>query len=382
VAVKVKERKGKWWVFIDHNGRRKAKCVGDRRSANQVAEKIRAKLALGEFGLVSDRDRRPFDTYFRDWLETYVRAHCKPSTYACYETAFRIYLAPAFGQKDITEITREEVKRLTYEMLAAGKSRNSVKAMVAPLSEMFNHAVEDGHLTSNPAARIMRRTRSEQGEQRDRVNFLTREEVARLLDTCQREFRAYYPFVLCLVRTGVRVGEASALQWTDVDMVQRFADVRKTMKHGKVTTPKSGRGRRVDLSAQLTEGLRALSVERKEEKLRLGWTEMPPWVFITAAGTPFDVDNFRRRIWPKLFAKAGLRQVRIHDLRHTYASLLIAQGETLAYIRDQMGHHSIRVTVDTYGHLVPGGNKAAVDRLDDAPDATVRNPAATATRGS
>jgi integrase len=68
--------------------------------------------------------------------------------------------------------------------------------------------------------------------------------------------------------------------------------------------------------------------------------------------------------------------------RHTYASLLIDQRESLTYIRDQMGHHSIRVTVDTYGHLVPGGNKAAVDRLDDAPDATVRNPAATATRGS
>ena len=89
-------------------------------------------------------------------------------------------------------------------MLAAGKSRNSVKAMVAPLSEMFNHAVEDGHLISNPAARIMRRTRSEQGGQHDRINFLTRDEVARLLDTCQREFCACYPFVLCLARTGVR----------------------------------------------------------------------------------------------------------------------------------------------------------------------------------
>ena len=106
MAVKVRERKDKWWVFIDHNGHRKAKCVGDRRSAIQVAEKIRAKLALGEFGFVGDRDRRPFDTYFRNWLETYVRGNCKPSTYACYETAFRVYLAPAFGQKDIARVRR------------------------------------------------------------------------------------------------------------------------------------------------------------------------------------------------------------------------------------------------------------------------------------
>jgi integrase len=98
---------------------------------------------------------------------------------------------------------------------------------------------------------------------------------------------------------------------------------------------------------------------------------------VNEAGNPIDADSFRARVWPKLFQKAQVRQVRIHDLRHTYASLLIAQGESLAYIRDQMGHHSIRVTVDTYGHLVPSGNKAAVDRLDAAHDATIRNLSAT-----
>jgi integrase len=80
---------------------------------------------------------------------------------------------------------------------------------------------------------------------------------------------------------------------------------------------------------------------------------------------------------------AELRKIRrgINDLRHTYASLLIGQGESLAYVKDQVGHHSIRVTVDTYGHLVPGGNKAAADRLDDAPAATSRNPDATSRAG-
>jgi integrase len=79
-------------------------------------------------------------------------------------------------------------------------------------------------------------------------------------------------------------------------------------------------------------------------------------------------------VWPKLIAKTGLRRFRIHDLRHTYASLLIQNGESLAYVRDQLGHQSIQLTVDTYGHLVPGGNKQAVDRLDEA---TIRNPDAT-----
>jgi len=81
-------------------------------------------------------------------------------------------------------------------------------------------------------------------------------------------------------------------------------------------------------------------------------------------GTIVDPDNFRKRVWPKLLPKAGLRRIRIHDLRHTFASLLIQQGESLVYVKEQMGHHSIRVTVDVYGHLVPGGNKQAVDKLD------------------
>ena len=85
-------------------------------------------------------------------------------------------------------------------------------------------------------------------------------------------------------------------------------------------------------------------------------------------------ENLRKRVFYRCLAKAGLRQVRIHDLRHTYASLLIQQGESLAYIKDQLGYHSIQVTVDIYGHLVPGGNTAAVDRLDDA---SIRNLSAT-----
>ncbi|MBN2468994.1 MAG: tyrosine-type recombinase/integrase [Deltaproteobacteria bacterium] len=80
-------------------------------------------------------------------------------------------------------------------------------------------------------------------------------------------------------------------------------------------------------------------------------------------------------MFDKALEKAQLRRIRVHDLRHTFASLLIQAGESLPYVRDQLGHHSIRVTVDIYGHLAPGGNKEAVDRLDD--DATIRNLYAT-----
>jgi integrase len=111
-----------------------------------------------------------------------------------------------------------------------------------------------------------------------------------------------------------------------------------------------------------------LRTERKKKALRDGMSDMPQWVFLSENNTHMDQDNIRRRAFARCLERAGLRKVRIHDLRHSYASLLIEQGESLAYIRDQMGHHSIQVTVDIYGHLVPGANKEAVDKLDDFND--------------
>ena len=94
---------------------------------------------------------------------------------------------------------------------------------------------------------------------------------------------------------------------------------------------------------------------------------MAEWVFITGGGNRVDGDNLRNRVFYRLLEKADVRQVRLHDLRHTYASLLIQPGESLAYVRDQLGHSSIQVTVDVYGHLVPSANRAVVDRLDAVP---------------
>src|SRR5262249_50406418 len=163
MAVKVKHHKGKWWVFIDHKGKRKAKCVGSRQAAETAAKKIEAKLTLGDFTLLDEKPRRPFDAYFKNWLDTYVKAHCKERTYDLYADVLRIYLLPHFGQKDIAAITREEVKRLAYGLLAQGKSRSTTKGVLTPLTGMLSMAVEDGHITSNPALRILKRSRAAEG---------------------------------------------------------------------------------------------------------------------------------------------------------------------------------------------------------------------------
>jgi integrase len=268
MAVKVRRRNNAWWVFIDHKGKRKAKRIGTSKSAaEEVAGKIEAKLKLGDVGILDEHPSRPFDAYCERWLTTYVKTHCKLSTRTRYESVAWLYLLPRFGSRDLTKIGREEMKQFIYDLYAQDKSINTVKSVLTPLRELFQHAVEDGHVTANPCTRILKRTPKDATGQTRKTDFLTREEVKLLLDTSREHFPRYYPFFLLLARTGLRIGEAMALQWEDIDFHGRFIEVRRTLYKNHISTPKNGKTRRVDMSQQLTNTFKALLLERKKETL-------------------------------------------------------------------------------------------------------------------
>jgi len=186
-------------------------------------------------------------------------------------------------------------------------------------------------------------------------------------------------FLLTAVRTGLRLGELIGLQWGDLDFNGIFIEVRRQWTRGSFAATKSGRLRRVDMSRQLCDALRQAQDSRRVELAVEGRElDAEELVFRTIAGGPLDESTVRKRILRPCLQEAGLRQINPHLLRHTFASLLLANGESLVYVKDQLGHHSIQITVDTYGHLIPGANKAAVDKLATA---TICNPPATMQRG-
>jgi integrase len=240
----------------------------------------------------------------------------------------------------------------------------SLQGVQRTLSAVLSQGVEDGVLTANPAFRMGRHLR--QGDERRReIHPLSREDAQTFLSTIEAHWPEHYSFFLCALRTGMRLGELLALQWGDVDFANHFIEVQRNLVSGKLTTPKNSNRRRVDMSAHLAATLQRRHIAVKTAALKAG-TPASKWVFTNRDGEALDGDNLRRRVFQPALAKAGLRDIRIHDLRHTFASLLIQQRESLAYVREQLGHSSIQVTVDVYGHLVPGSNRAAVDRLDDA----------------
>jgi len=370
----VRKRRGKWVIdFYDELGKRHWETVGtNKKEAEDRIAEIRLQMKEGTLDPVSSKTL--LKEYCENWLDTYTHVNnLKASTTKSYREALDNYILPLMGHMPLRSIKKRQVKKLITDLgkrgisrrTEKGLSRNSVRIILATLRAILNSVVDDDILVGNPAQKVGKFTKSRTERQRD-IHPLTGEELSLFLGSLQQHFPAYHCFFLTLARTGLRLGEALALQWGDIEFEGRFIDIRRSLVAGRIETPKNGKTRKVDMSLQLTTALKDHLLERKAETLKKGWREMAEWVFCDSNGNPLDGNNVRKRVFHKALAKAEIRRVRIHDIRHTYASLLIQNGESLAYVRDQLGHHSIQVTVDIYGHLVPGGNKQAVDRLDDA----------------
>jgi integrase len=174
----------------------------------------------------------------------------------------------------------------------------------------------------------------------------------------------------------MRLGELLGLKWRDIDWNGKFIRVERSYKRGHFDKTKTGRTRRVDISDQLEAALKELLTERKKDAMKAGSPAPLAFVF-QRDGQPME-QNYIRRIYKRVLAKAGIRDMRFHDIRHTYASLLLSQGESPVYVKEQLGHQSIQITVDVYGHLIPSSNRGAVNRLDTPqPAATQTQPALT-----
>jgi integrase len=394
MAVKVRQRNGAWWIFIDYRGKRKAKRCASKRAAELAADKIDAALKLGQTDILAARPEAvpTFAEYAELWLQLIEATRVRPSTAADYRTRLRVRLLPLIGSLPLTAITRERVRTCLAELAAIGNrrttkqrplARTTLKVTLTVLHAILARAVEDGVIPRNPAAGLAREIRATTATEATEVEVFTREDITRLLTVAEQDWPAWHPFLLTLARAGLRLGEAVGLEWRDVDFDQRVLIVRRSVNHRqrRVSAPKSGKGRRVDLSRQLAAGLRAHKSLREAEAALAG-NPLPERVFSTPEGEPIRDDAFRRDVWARILRRATLRYRKPHALRHSFASLLIEAGEPLTYIQQQLGHHSPAFTLAVYGHLLPRGDRRAVDRLDDPiPEATIRNPRATTQPG-
>jgi integrase len=272
----------------------------------------------------------------------------KPSALRGYEKALRLRVLPAFGPRELTDVTRGDVQDLVDRLGSEGLGASTVHGTLLPLRAIYRRAIKRGEATINPCAGVdMPAARG----RRDRI--ADPEEAAALLAALPMEDRALWATALY---GGLRRGELRALRWESVDLAAGVLRVERAWddREGEIE-PKSRDGRRtVPMAGVLRDVL-------LEHRMRQGPRD--GLVFGRTASDPFTIETVRERAI-KAWKAAKLRAITLHECRHSFASMMIAAGVNATALSTYMGHHSIVITLDLYGHLMPGNEDEAAGLLD------------------
>jgi len=369
------------YVRVNFMAHRKTRIFNSVKAAEAYALAIEAKLKLGDPGDLFAKPAPPpvpkRVVTFRQAAERWLAiegAEVKRNTNDTYESILKLHILPTFGPRPLPDITVTEVADWWAGIQARHFSRKHMVNIRTVLGHIFRRAVVSGILPRNPAEAIRGRVGREDREVRQ-VEWLTETELTRFLEVVERQEPRHYSFLLLLATTGMREGEALGLQVGDVDQERLKLAIRRAIRKHRVGSPKSGKARTVDVPPWSMGVLRGwIATIRAEAAVR---GQEATWLFPSASGKPMDEAPMRRAFRRSLKAAGILRPLRVHDLRHTYASLALQRGVDLLVVSRQLGHKSIAITADVYAHLTPTATRAAADAFEAILTTPRRNPDAT-----
>lgn len=362
MGVKIRERKpGEWWLFIDHKGQRKAVKVGSKQAAKTKAAELEGMLVNGKLNLEDAKEQAPitFKKATDRWMAEHVNLKLKPSGQAYYRGILSRRLAPEFGSRELSFITRADIKGVVARWATEKSGVRSIPNALRTLRTIFAWAIEEGLVQVNPCtdpSKIFKVDAPYSGD------FLRPDEVVPYLDAVHDRFPRYHAFFRLLIFSGIRLGECIAIGWQDVDYNGRFIEVRQSSWQGNITTPKSGVSRRVNLSGSMMDSLRDHRRMMSAEALKAG-RPLSGRVFVNEAGQPVDESKIRKAHFTAL-KRAGLRHLRVHSLRKTYGSLMVSAGVPLFHVSKLLGHSDMATTERYYAALAPGVMRDAPDVLE------------------
>ena len=336
-----KNKKTNKWEF-DYKDLR-----GKRQTKKGFKTKAEAQIALNKMVEDLNKGLNPVNAKItlKEAGELYLRLHassnCKPSTYKTYCGYLQNLLVPFFGELNINEINPILIKEFIKQMQDKGRQNSTINKYVKFISAIYNFMIDSDAATRNPVARI----KPLKEIKNDKIRALSTQEVQALLSKTKVVYPDFYPVLFTALFTGMRRGELLALTWDSINWVKGKITVDKNYVNGRLGTPKSSKARYVDMSDELTRVLKQWRLACPCGELNL--------VFPNNEGKYQSADNMIKRRFNKVLDGAGVARVRFHDLRHTYASLLLAKDMNIKYIQKQMGHASFEITMNTYAHLMP-----------------------------
>lgn len=370
VLVRQKVKGGAWYVVICYKKRRKYVRVGSHETARLKAREYEGKLTDGKLNLPDPDEPKgiTFHAAAERWMREHVHLKLKPSGRHYYEGILSRRLEPEWGETELAAITRASIKGAVARWAATGKGVRSIPNVLRTLRAIFAWAIEEDLVSANP---VLSPSKIFKVDAPYNSDFLRPEEVGPYLHAVLERAPRYHTFLRLLIFSGLRLGEAIGLDWSCVDFNGRFVDIRVASWRGVVSTPKTvGSIRRVNLSHAMVEALKAHRRMLSEEALRAG-RPLPERVFVEwtklkdLPEVPTPLDEWKvRGAHDRALKAAGLRHLRVHSLRGTYASLLASAGVPIFHVAKLLGHSNVATTERHYAGLAPGALREAPEVLE------------------
>jgi integrase len=312
----------------------------------EVAAKLAKVIAQRNAGFVFDCECLTLAQYHDRWLDS-IRDTVRESTWVRHEINVRVHLKPALGKARLDKLNPLQVQSFYRRKLDEDQSAASVLKMHSTLSKSLRQAVRWRLIPLNVCVAVMppRPLKPE-------IRPLDTRQMKALLKAA--EGTDLYALWVLMATTGIRIGEALGLRWEDLNLDARTLRVNRTLYRGGVSHPKTSSGRRtIKLSTLATEALRR-------------HPHTCGWVFATGKDTTINVNNLRYRTWKRLLDHAGLPSgTRMHDLRHSTATLLLSRSVPVKVVSEMLGHADVGITLSIYAHVLPGMQDGAANALDE-----------------
>jgi len=374
-------RKGErsWQITLDTgtgpDGKRRRYFETIHSTRKSDAQKRLNELLVSfEKGVYTPPGRLTLADHLHNWLEGYVKTNCSQRTLEGYQSIIERHLIPGLGHIQLKQLQPPAIQAY-YGKAVEKLSARTVHHQHRVLSQSLKYAVRQGYLGRNPCELV-----DPPSPRKRLMRTLTPSEVEVLLDTAKDS--PYYPTIYTAVSTGLRQAELLGLRWRDIDLDMLSISVSQVLyKRGRVCTfkePKTAHSRRrVAMTPKLALFLRDYLTDRERLYHQLGKElALDNLVFASVEGKPLDPGvvshNFSR-----MAKRSGLGSVRFHDLRHTFASLMLLRGAKPKVISEALGHASVGFTMDVYSHIIEGMQADAMALLDEVlPEGVVKNSVA------
>lgn len=344
-------------------GKRKQQWVSVKGTKKEAEKRLSELLNQLDTGTFMKPSKTTLAEYLEKWLSDYVKPNLSPRGFERYAGIVGKYLIPDMGSITLTQLRPEHLQKHYTARLNNGLSARTVRYHHAVIHKALQTAVKWGLVSRNVADGVdIPRTR------RNEMQTWDEYDITRFLEAAKDS--PYYALFYTALYTGMRRSELLGLKWSDVDFILSQVYINRSLHHLKdgsyvFTQPKSARSQRtiaLPPSAILT--LREHHETQKLERGMLGIElKDDDLVFSTLEGKPLR-PNTITRAWSMLAARAGVKVIRLHDARHTHASLMLKQGIHPKIVQERLGHASISMTLDTYSHVAPGLQQAAAEGFD------------------